>query len=494
MTARSTDIRVETPFVRDWPRQTSQHPFHKWVYIGLLGIAGAVLIHERHVSLGGKPFLASDVPASSVLLQLLFLWLATVVVLLITVLDPPSGNQSSDKMQVAMYFTTLLCSIIGAFLGRQLVAGVAWDQQQVRRCMIYCPSLAMLMVFIRSYSMLQGHTSIAITSLAPAAAALATIPIVPTFCMWSLATPDAQKTFYMVLAQCARSCGLVLGPAIFGVVSSWSAGELMLSPQMGMITAFSSVAMLFVALATSLLTCAIVPTHMPAAAEEVALSELTEEQVTARQSIVWLMLCFCLERSLFVSLLESNSMTHLVSMGWGLADIGMLRVLSFALASLTCLLALVARRCGMRESSLIMVTAAVGIMGCYLHLFANSKANLFGAVSITCSSTVAMGIADGWASRAAVKGKWFSVENYRLGTLLSWQITSINGANLARLLDTLPSFVHACIKLAWLLLSAIALGKACRSIWCFTSATSPGEALHECSYEVEEESPKKVSS
>ena len=492
------------------------------VMVGILAFFGLALMHELFVGAGGKPLLARRDGSNSTLLQLGFLigWFVPFVTKSLTIpisLDYALAMGESATASGVMVGIMPVGALIGTWAGKRCTDEQKWDQRQARKVYVCCyglncaclPAIALLIQACAEWNMEAKRMVFwLVVFLYLVANVLGGMIMIPWCTMWNLVTPHEDKTFWSMLAQSSKNFGLIAGPIYFAMLSRFVRGSRSAS-EVSPISMMSWVYIgMFVVQATELATIsAIIPTQIQEASPQETEDESNAEDVEqeapgassetsetseastepegkrnvreikpeslkedSREQIVWNMVYYAYERCFSVSAIEVATMMLLeVSYGWNPEFSGASFVV-IALGSLfmTGSSALLIRRKLVNEPFVFLMMASLGACGAILffdfHLAAPSL--LVADVIVYGGASIANGIGDGWACRAATKGTSYSIEVYRLHSTAGVCIARFLGPVVARfLLDFGGRNAYAAAQFLLCLLAARGVYRTVSLIW-----------------------------
>ena len=211
-----------------------QVPFgaNVFAFFGLLSVLLAA--HEAYTAASKKPLLADHGNSNNFLIQLMFLILWFGFFVNSSLIVPLSLDyaiamgQSATASGVFLGCGTIL-SVIGLVVGRSLNSETSWDQAFARQTYIVCNSLSvalnLLLAFLTQASV---HWSLPARQqsfwwsqlLLGSVFGAAALPTITWNTLWNKITPPQEKTFWMIMAQCCRNGGFLLGPPFFALISS----------------------------------------------------------------------------------------------------------------------------------------------------------------------------------------------------------------------------------------------------------------------------------
>eukprot|EP00439_Symbiodinium_sp_Y106_P051355 s1451_g6.t2 len=468
--------------------------------VGILVFFGLALMHELFVGAGGKPLLARRDGSNSTLLQLGFLigWFVPFVTKSLSIpisLDYALAMGESATASGVMVGTMPVGAFIGTWAGKRLTDEQKWDQRHARKVYVCCyglncaclPAIALLIQACVGWNTEAKRMVFwLVVFLTFVANVLGGMIMIPWCTMWNLVTPHGDKTFWSMLAQSSKNFGLIAGPIYFAMLSRFVRGSASEVSPISMMS-WVYIGMFFVQ-ATELATiAAILPTQIQDAsrqetedkcnAQDVAQEapdaspQKSEDKCNAqdvqpeslredsREQIVWNMVYYAYERCFSVSAIEVATMMLLeVSYGWSpeLSGASFMVIASGSLFMTGCSALLISRKL-VNEPFVFLMMASLGACGAILffdfHLPAPSL--LLADVIVYGGASIANGIGEGWACRAATKGTSYSIEVYRLHSTAGVCIARFLGPVVARfLLDFGGRNVYAAAQFLLCLLAA----------------------------------------
>ncbi|CAE7496730.1 unnamed protein product [Symbiodinium necroappetens] len=423
-----------------------------------------ILLHELYVETGATPLLSNRDGANSVLLQCGFLvsWFVPFIAgsMIIPVsLDFALAMGQSATSSGVFIGTGPVGAMVGLIAGSKLTSEENWNQRYARRCFIISYSISTLAMagtalFIQ---VSQGWQMSAkqyaywlVIAMNFLSTSFANVPILPWMTMWNILTPNKEKTFWSMLTQLAKNGGFVLGPAGFALISYLlrsRRGGLAVSPICMMSWVFMG--LFFVQIVEVSIAMMIFPTqvsqhHSPAndLADKAAEGDQVHPEelpATSREQMVWNMVFYSYERAFSIAAIEVATIMLLeVLYGWS-TELSGLSFVAIALGSgLIAAIAAFAISHGLlTEAGTFAVMSFLGLCGSIL-LF---DFNFFGAGSLIIAdiivyggASVANGIAEAWACRAATKGTSYNVEVFRFHNIFGICISRFCAPIVARFL------------------------------------------------------------
>jgi len=474
--------------------RVAKFPF--WVITSLLTAISLLVLHEFFVSQGMKPLLARNLFVQDLLCQILGLLMSMWVFLQMSMMIPLSldfalslghgGTASGFYLSAGV-----LLGLLGIGVGKALVDEARWKQSFARRLALGSHVLTAavnlaLAVFINTTVESKHVHLVWWTCILLGQVSMFTmcLPAVPIMIFWSKITPPENRTFWMTLGQCSRNMGLVLGPLVYSVARAAISGEAAdaerVSPRSMM--AWVHLVLVWVSMAMATFTAIIVPTQLPErkpfaaqaaarpapAAVEQRPEDLDDEK---RQTMVWHQVCYSLERPFTLAAVEVSTLMMLeVFYGWDPYFSGICFTAICSLGIAVALAALILVQAGyIKESSLLFVATCSAIVGCSF-LFDEGHAKawtlLLAEAIIYTGGTVAIGISQGWATRAAKEGSNFSQADYQMWNMVAVTTGRFMGPIIGRLAVHLGGRnVYACMQLLLCCLGTRSVYKSCKLVW-----------------------------
>jgi len=450
-TARAAVAGPLTEHITPDTFSTYSVPISSSVTLSLILVSLLVAVHEYRVAGGAKPLLADHEHGNTLLFQFsnLYAWFLPFVVL--SLLIPVSLDFAIDMGQGATASGLFLSAasvfaVVGVVVSKRIVPEDNWDQRWARKVFMVSNAIATAVLVMNAYILL----AVVDSSLSARAAIFwvstllyGTVNFTFGLCtlsrsiMWNLITPQQEKTFWMIMTQCARNCGLLLGPVLFAIVSYLVKQGLEVSPVCMM--GWSMIGVAIMILSGLVLSSLAFPSQIPSckaeggeesAAEamnhgetEEASAEAHPEELPAeaREAIVWHMIRYSFERPMCVAAIEFATIMILeVSYAWRPEECGAaLMVVAAVSLVLTAMTTILLSRQWITPSIVFFGSALIGWFGVLL-IFDWGARGTFGAITLLVadgivygSASVANGIAEGWASRATTPGTGYSNEVYR---------------------------------------------------------------------------------
>lgn len=484
-------------------------PFDWWVFACIAASMLAVLVHETLVTRGMTPPLSprSTSMREGTFCHIYVILQSTLMFSQMAMLVPISLDVALSLKKSAMA-SGLFISIgtVATFfaipIGKRLVAEDNWNQRSARQLLVRCAVLYVLMSFGQAWFMNATAQSglvdsiwwvyISTTLVISFVAGLAAIP---NMIFWNKLQTAEERTVWMIALQISRNLGFVVGPLIFVFVKICAtAGGARLHPRslLAWIQLFLTFSSILVLLLAALALPVVVPTQVEPETRVESSSVNFEESLETdaveagpeelsddtRRQIVWHMIYYSFERPFTVAAVEVATIMMLeVVYGWDSYATG----ICFTVTSAT---GIVFSGCGMwlmgqgylRESTCFMAASMTGLVAVLLLFDLHDLIGLNGAWTLLIAdagiyggATLANGIADGWASRAAKDGTDFSIGEYRMRNFLAVMVARFSGPIVARgLIDVGGRNLYASMQAILCFLCARTVYKTCRIVWDFT--------------------------
>eukprot|EP00438_Fugacium_kawagutii_P029900 Skav200717 [mRNA] locus=scaffold2650:156095:157639:- [translate_table: standard] len=452
------------------------------VFIFLLA---AVICHEIYASCR-KPLLANHEQANSNWVQVVFLMSQFQMFFQIAMEVPVSLDfclqmGQSATMSGFMLSFPIIGSMVGIFIGPRLISEAAWNQRFARRLMIGCSLVASLCSFAIActvnhaahHSLAQRRTIFWIfLSLMQLSTVVSAIPTVPMQVMQNKLTPTSEKTFWMLMVQCARNGGMLIGPGFFALVAYAVKRGVPVSP--GSLLAWVSMGNLILGLIFTNYFSWTLPTELVPLEDEPSMPEkeacVTMLPAPQRERVVKNMVWYSFERPFSISAIEVGTIMLLeVSYGWSTELCGTIfTVVSGASLLLSAIASMLLHRKYLAESSVFFGANLLGLIGVlFLFDFGTGAAGLLIADGMVYGmANVSNGIAQGWASKAAMPNTGFSIEIYRLRNNIAVCLARFTSPIVARtLLDFGGRNVYAGLQLLVVFLGTGTVYITCKLVW-----------------------------
>lgn len=431
-------------------------PFSTNMVVPALLCVCFLLLHERRVEAGAKPLLANHSRNSTVLLQTAFLGFWLVPFLIDSMFIPLSLDYAlamgeSATASGVFLGTAAAGSTVGIIIGRGFTNETDWNQRYARKIFLYMYGLSLMAMPVIAIGI---QASVDWSSGAKkkvfwfvvvmnfCTTCVGSIPVVAWSTMWNIVTPQSEKTFWMMLTQSARNAGFILGPL-------YLAGLSRVVRKVRDVHAVSPISMMswafmgsfFIQFVELVAYALIIPTHLQPADDAEEVEVLSEQEASdvhpeklpaaAREQMVWEVVFYCYERTFSTGAIEVATIMLLeVSYGWPpeLSGVSFVVIAAGSLL-LTGVSAMVLSKKLMTESNIFLIMTCLGFAGSIM-LF---ECHFFGASSLLAAdalvyggASVANGIAEGWACRAATAGTPYNIETFRAH--------SVAGVNVSRFL------------------------------------------------------------
>jgi len=468
--------------------------FPPWVYLALLAVLIVAFVHEVFVSRGMTPIGVRGPANLSLSIQIMGLWNSAAGFIGMSMQIPISLDFALSLNRGATESGLFLsCGVITGLMamvaGKWLIDENNWDQFYVRRLMIYLPIAGALLslvsaVFVNETATSENTQMVWWTMLAfvQIGAFIGPLCVVPGIIFWTKVTPHESKTFWMILTQVSRNVGLVIGPLIFTVLKLAVTGDgERVSPRSMM--AWINVFLLWMGMVSGLFGVFIMPTEIPKeppqsdGTEDIADFSATGDSKpedlpdSQREQMVWHMIWYAVERPFTLAAVEVSTLMMLeVYYGWdpywtGLCFTGVCSV-GILMSAFTTVMLVKGR---FQESWVFMIAAASSILGCFVLFDIAATPGWFLLVAdciIYTGATVANGIAEGWASRAAKEGTRFSNTDYRVRQLSAVTVGRFLGPIVGRfLVDYGGRNTYAACQLVACIFGTRTVYRTCTLIW-----------------------------
>lgn len=467
--------------------------FPPWIYIGIAVYLVILAIQEWFVYKGMKPLGVRGPVHLSWSVQIMGLWNSMAGFMGMSMQIPISldfalslnrGATESGLFLSAGIITGLLAMVAGKWL----VDETRWNQRFVRGLMIVIPVICMFLslasaVFVNETANSPNVNMVWWVMLAfiQVSSFIGPLTVVPGILFWTKITVHESKTFWMIMTQCARNVGLVVGPLVFTILKTLVTGDgERVSPRSMM--AWINIFLLFQALVSSFFGISIMPTEIPneppkgdghdscdfALTGDIKPEELPD---SAREEIVWRMIWYAVERPFTLAAVEVSTLMMLeVFYGWDPYWTGLCFTAVCSVGIVMSIFTTVMLMKGkFQESWVFMIAAASSIFGSILLFEIVPSAGwvlLVADCVIYTGATVANGIAEGWASRAAKEGSRFSNTEYRVRQLSAVTLGRFLGPIIGRfLVDYGGRNVYAVVQLVACFAGTRTVYKTCSLVW-----------------------------
>jgi len=507
-------IRAEGPLTVDMSIDDFtdfQVPFGMKMVLFFVAIVLLAMAHELYVSTGKKPLLANHEKSNTIPLQMMFLICWFVPFISSSLVVPLSLDYAIAMGQTATGSGVYLgggtiFSCIGLILGKGLTSEQNWDQKWARQVHIRFSALGLVGYFCLAF-VTQASTTWSLPARRQwfwwsqlcmgAATTVITLPTITWNTMWNKITPARDKTFWMIMAQCCRNGGFILGPPVFAAISAMVRQGREVSPISMM--AWSYIGLISFSLFNVFYAMLVFPTEihpepeLPAEANNDQALEAAPEQLEPedRERIVFLMVAYAFERPFSVAAIEVATIMLLeVSYGWSAEMCGFaFIVIAASSLMLTATSTLLLQRKIVSESTVFITASTAGLCGVFL-LFNWHAFGDFGAGSLLLAdaivyggASVANGIGEGWGCRAATPGTSYSIEVYRVRNIMGVNVSRFLAPITARfILDFGGRNVYAVLQLLLCCMGTWTVYKTVSLVWKGTAAglgTRKAEEAHE---------------
>ncbi|CAJ1396206.1 unnamed protein product, partial [Effrenium voratum] len=297
--------------------------------------------------------------------------------------------------------------------------------------------------------------------------------------------PTEHKTFWMIMTQCARNAGFLLGPGIFALISLAVKQGQDVAP--ACLLAWMYWGNICLTLLQLLFASLVLPTILAPATDSAASSSpssasassgglevsVAELKPAQRQRVVWNMIWYAFERPFSIAGIEVATIMLLeVSFGWPNELCGFaFTVVSGASLIFSALSSVLLSWGALSESKVFFAANIIGVVGVFM-LF---DFGVLGASSLLIAdglvygcASVANGIAEGWASSAAMPGTDFSNENYRLRNLIAVNSARFISPIVTRaILDFGGRNFYAAVQLIVVCIGANTVYRTVKLVWDF---------------------------
>lgn len=433
------------------------------VWIGWAIFYAITIFHEVHVARGGRPLLAHPVPQKSIGIQILALWswaqgFITMSVQIPLSLDYALAMGQDATMSGVMLSLSGLSGLVGAIVGKVMCPEENWNQRRARRFLVLVPLFSTMITMFNMWALqwLAGKGESTrkqwwwiLLILMQFGALMAGMCAMPSQIIWNKCTPQKDKTFWMMLTQAAKQLGLAIGPGA-GALVTWG-----VQGDGSRVSPVSMQAWLCVFLGAqgaigallAMLTC---PTYIPEIDENADQLEVSSSNADKlepapedldpleREQMVWALLWYSFERPLTLGSVEVATVMLLeVQYGWSRETTGVVFTMIAAMGTILSLVSAIGIKHRLFPESKVLFWGGIGgVLGCVLLFDFYSS---FGLVTLLIadpliygSALTACGIAEGWASRAAMPGTSYSFEAYRIRDVLLNTLSRMIAPTLAR--------------------------------------------------------------
>ncbi|CAE7828557.1 unnamed protein product [Symbiodinium sp. CCMP2592] len=464
-------------------------PIGGGVLVAVVVLFCLLLLHELYVETGRKPLLARRDGSNSTLLQISIqlTWLLPTVsstVVIPVCRDYAKAVGESATASGLLIGVVPLGALIGMLAGKGLVTENDWNQRYARKIVLYVHglwifSMPVMALIIRASVEWSPHgkrlSYWGVLSLYFLTVTIGSMMMVPWRTMWNLFTPQTDKTFWSMMTQCSKAFGFVGGPIFFAFVSFLVHGNQasQVSPISMMSWAFMGG--FFINAIELLLAAAVFPTVLQQAdCDSGQLQAGSDDELeraagtrVERLNIVY----YCYERGFTMSALEVSIILILQdSYGWTESLSG----ISFAIVGaggivMTGLSALLASFKWLTESKIFLSIMCLGACSSLLLFrlrFLGPISLLFAAIVLYGGASVANGIAEGWACRAATARTSYSIKAYLTHSMIGFSISRFAGPIIAGFLfDNGGQNLYAVAQSALCFLSAGLVYRTVSLVW-----------------------------
>lgn len=481
-------------------------PFGWWVYVCVAALLVMLLVHEVQVSRGMRPALApTDTSFAQCKYAHLFVMLSTSLSFCQMAMMVPISLDVALSLKQSATASGLLLSVgsismlFAIPIGKNLANEDNWDQKRVRSLVLRFSVGAALISFGSAVFMnATAHSNqvyliwwlnLALILLQSFVAGL---PSIPSMIFWNKLQADSERSFWNIVMQMFRNIGFIAGPLLFVMVkASVTRGGSRTHPRS--IYAWINMFVTAIALLNMILCAMAWPVELPQQAQPASSAEgaqsaagdgeeSPETQLEAgpedlkdehRKQIVWHMIYYAFERPFTISAVEVATIMMLeVYYGWDSYTTGIcFTVISGSGIVLSMLGMLLMARGYVTQSALFMGGATVGLLASFL-LFDTGLGGawtlLVADAFIYGGATLANGIAEGMASRAAKDGTDFSIGEYRMRNFLAVMVARFLGPIVARfLVDMGGRNIYAVLQVILCFVGTRTVYKTCSLIWAF---------------------------
>ncbi|CAE7732728.1 GIP [Symbiodinium sp. CCMP2456] len=476
-------------------------PIGPGVILAIVILLLFLAVHEGFVAFGAKPLLANHEKPNSIPLQCTFAanWLLMMFSLSMLVpdsLDYALAMGHSATASGAFLSVPFVVAMLGTILGRPLTSEVNWDQRFARSFCVVCQvvtvagslTVAFLMQAASHWSDASKRTSFwFFLFVSGASQFFNAFPAVAWATMWNVVTPNSQKTIWSMITVACRHCGMVFGPVAFAGLSFSVRRGQDISPISMMGWSYVGLAS-FQALAL-ISTCLCLPTVVSPpmedqkAATEDEPMELCPEELApeSRQEMVRNIIMYCYERIFTVAAVEVSTMMLLeVQFGWSREACGASFVsIGVTTVATTIISTILVSKKWVRESWLFLGSTLIALSSVFLlfdWLFNGAfggSALLFADSLVYAFSGVSNGIAQGWASRAAMKGTKYDIQTYRVQNVTAVQVSRFLVPILTRfIVDFGGRNVYALVQLLMCAMGTSTVWRTVSLVWRGHKATA----------------------
>jgi len=466
--------------------------FPFWTLVSGLVFISLWTMHEFLVSQGMTPVLARDHAAINFGVQLVGCAIQMWVFLQMSMVIPLSLDFALSLNRGASasgFFVSagVVMAILGTGVGKGLVDETRWRQSYARRLVLGAVLTVAavevgLGIFLNATALSSEASSIWWLSIAFAQASMffVSLPTVTFVTFWTKLTPPEHRVFWMVIQQCSRNLGLVLGPLGYSLVQQYVTG---MGPRVSPRSMMAWVHIILAACALVLLGLATV--FIPSKLSD--RSVISEEPLGAaradgtthpedlsdesRGKIVWYQVLYAFERPLTLAAVEVATLMMLeVFYGWDPYYSGIVFTFVCSFGIVVSVLSLVLVESGyLQETTLLLTAAASALVGC-LFLFDTGHAKawtlLVADAIIYTGGTTANGVSMGWALRATKPGTSFSQADYVFRNSVAVVAARFLGPIASRfLVDYFGRNTYASLQLIFCYLGTRTVYSSCRLLW-----------------------------
>mmetsp|Transcript_49838 Transcript_49838/g.117208 ORF Transcript_49838/g.117208 Transcript_49838/m.117208 type:complete len:565 (+) Transcript_49838:58-1752(+) len=450
--------------------------------------------HEAFVAAGAKPLLANHEKPHSIPLQCTFAIYWLIMMVNLSMLVPVSLDyalamgQSATASGVFLSAPTVF-ALLGTVLGRPLTSEVKWDQAFARSLYLGCQSVSLAGNLILAFSLQAAcHWSDGTRKTCfwcflfvnGVNQFFQSLPIVGVNTMWNIVTPNSQKTLWSMITVACRNVGFIVGPVCFAALSFSVRQGRDISPISMMGWSFVGLAAFQALVLTTASLC--LPTVVyPLEEDGKATTEdqdadLNPEDLApeSRQQIVRNVIIYSYERPFTVAAIEVSTMMLLeVQYGWSTEFCGAsFMSVGAATMSTTIIFTIVVSRKWISESWLFLGSTLISLSGVFLLFdwkFYSAKGGGFLLLAdslVYAFSGVSMGISQGWATRAAMKGTSYDIQTFRVQSLAGMQISRFLAPILTRfMLDFGGRNVYALVQLIMCTMGSLTVWRTVTQVW-----------------------------
>lgn len=460
-------------------------PFDITVLSILFILMMTLLCHEIYAAFR-KPLLANHEEAKSNWMQVSYLasWFNMFFVIAMTVpvsLDFCMQMGQSATMSGFFLSSPIIGSIVGIVVGKIICGEADWNQLFARRMMVWCGQFSFLCTLVTAFLLNHSvHLSLSqrrttfwfIILLLQVSTLVSAMPTVPMLVMQNKVTPTSEKTFWMIMAQCFRNAGMLVGPGFFAL-TAWAVkrGQPVAPTSL---MAWCYLGFLLFGECLAIYSSMVLPKVLVPLPEEPSAPEtevcVTMLPSTQRERVVKNMVWYALERPFSISAIEVSTIMLLeVSYGWSTELCGTaFTVVAGASLIFSAISSVLLSRKFLTESSVFFGANLAGLFGViFLFDFGTGAAGLLLADGMVYGmASVANGIAEGWASNAAMPGTNFSLEIYRLQNTIAVNCARFVSPIVARtVLDFGGRNIYACLQLLIVFLGTATVYKTVKMVW-----------------------------